>query len=485
MPSPTNTTPCNDVVEAFSFAEAEQLASRQGLVRHQLELDLMTYMNRFFAIIKGTTATYVEKTVRERTPSPVSFVASPLAPVPVIEYVYRTGKGFRDAMQNKTVVFHTVQTIRTRTAIRTVTEEETINLCDLWNRSKYRCEYDRIAFTEHADQGSFNIYHGLSISRSDLTAHSREQAMPWVQHIYDIWCRGDETLFDYVIRRFAMLVQRPFTKSKVAMVMSSRQGAGKGVVLAPIQEIFGKYFKALKPENVFGAFNDSVSDCLVLFLDECTIGGSKRSAAQLKTLITEKEHYINAKHLPGVMVENHINLFIATNERWSVHVEGCDRRYIVIQLDNRYAGKSTKRTHDYFSRVRSVPYQAVYLFLMGVDISGFVPTIYPTTEATRTQKLYGMDSVTAWVHQSLAEEVQWTTLPTITRQQLYVEYDAFVKNCSGQYTRRESSASFFSLIGELCGAERVEGSRTDIALPGQDRMKERLREYLDDEGFPI
>ena len=318
-----------------------------------------------------------------------------------------------------------------------------------------------------------------------MRQYNAEEAEPWVDHLYNIWCKRDNEVFDYVLKRFALLVQRPFFKSKVAIVLTSRQGAGKGVIMAPIQEIFGKYFKVLKPEMVFGAFNDSISDCLVLFLDECTFAGNRKIAAQLKTLITEDTHHINAKYLPSITLDNHLNVFMATNESWSAAVEESDRRQFVLELDNKYAGKSTPETHRYFRKIRDVPYQAVYKFLMNVDIKGFIPYIYPTTEATREQKLYSMDSVTAWVHQSLEEGTQWTLVGSSNKQDLYEDYKLHFKNNSGSYGNLKPFSQFITQVRKIVGVSTDKDNKNNVTIPELEEMKNRLRNYMNDMGFPV
>jgi len=478
-----NDTPCNSKLEQFVFEVVEKIAVQTGQ-KDEMEKQIVSYMNKFFAIIKGTTATYVEKVIRLRQPV-ASLELAKQPPIPTIEYIYRTRHGFREAMANKTVTLKTQQTIHYKNRTQSIMQEENINLYDLWTKSKYRCEYDRIVFSEHDDPRAFNTFHGLTTQDEDLSGYTQKDAQPWIDHIFNIWCQKDETLFDYVIKRLALLVQRPFYKAKVAMVLSGKQGAGKGSGLAPIQAIFGKYFKALKPQHVFGNFNDSLADCLVLFLDECGLGNTKKSSAQLKTLITEPEHHINPKHLAGMIVDNCINLFLASNERQCAFVEESDRRYLVLELDNKYAGKSTRESHAYFTIVSKVPHQAVYKYLSEFDLTDFVPTIYPMTEATRTQKLYSMDTVTAWVHESLQEGADWTKAAIMTRKELYELYDAHVKLHGHQRARREASGQVFKQLEEVCGAERVPSSRVSIALPGADKMKEQLRQYLNDAEFPI
>ena len=266
---------------------------------------------------------------------------------------------------------------------------------------------------------------------------------------------------------------------------NSEQACGPNLVSTPSYAPCASCGAAPAVPRWFGAFNDSISDCLVLYLDECTFGGDRKVAAQLKTLITEEHNHVNAKYLPSVCIENHMTVFVSTNEAWAVSVEESDRRQLVLELDNRYAGKSTPSTHAYFRRIREVPYQAIYKLLMAVDLAGFVPTVYPTTQATRTQKVYTMNSIVAWIHQSLGEAVRWTQLATVSKQDLYEDYKAHVKANGGHYGRAKPFSHFMLELGKVCGIVGVEGSRYELSIPPSEDMKTRLRSYMNDEGFPV
>jgi hypothetical protein len=470
----TMASPCNSTAEAFSFAKVEELLDGldENNNRDVVDKTLVEYMNHFFAIVKGTSATYIEKTLRKRFDSPAE-----------IEYVFRCGRGFKDSLANKTIVIRTKTRSVLRNRVRDIVEEETVNLYDLWSKSRYRSEFDRLIFSKGHEATSFNLYHGLSVEQQNIDDYDGSQALPWIEHIKHIWCRDDEALFEYVMLYFAHLIQKPFVKTRVALVLKSRQGAGKGVILTKIREIFGRYFKTLKPKEFLGEFNGVLSDCLVLFLDECVFSGDKRTASELKCLITEDTHQINNKYLPSTTLENHINVIMATNYAWCAPIEESDRRYFAIELDDKYAGRSTKESTAYFKDIIDVPYQAVYLFLMSLDISGFIPNHYPVTNLMRTQKIYTMESVTSWVYHSLSEGASWTAFSTILKTELYSSYSMYAKEMGGHYAKIESFPKFISTAKSIIGYTDL--SRTDVELPDIDVMKKNLRTYLDDPDFPI
>lgn len=461
--SPTNTGD-----EVFSFERVKEIVDEIDGSKEEVIAGVVEYMNGFFAVIKGTTSTYIEKLVNEDGR---------------VEYIHRTRAGFKDAMVNKVITLYTTKSTYVRGKKKEVTEEETVDLFDLWTKSPDRREYDRIVFRQEAGPTSFNIYEGLQVERDDLDEFDADDAKPWVEHIRKIWAREDAEVFEYIINYLAHLVQFPFKKTKVAFVLRSRQGAGKGIVLSKIGEIFGRHFKVLKPKEILGDFNEAVMDALVLFLDESVPSWDKKVAAELKLLITEDKQQVNRKHLPAITIENHMNVFIATNYKWCAPIEESDRRYFVIELDNKYAGKMTKKSKEYFDAIVRVPYQAVYKYLMERDLTDFDPRIYPVTSYIREQKIYTMDSVVGWIYHSLAEGEDWVHLQTATKKELHEWYKAYTKEKGGHWARCEPYSQFLDTVRSVLGLQDFDRLRFSIGTP--EKMATSLRKYLDDPHFPV
>lgn len=401
-----------------------------------------------------------------------------------IEYIFRTERGFKAAMANKRIIIKSSKKETTRNRTRVVEEEEVVSLYDLWTKSKYRKEFDRMSFNAHNDPRSFNLYHGLAVDNEDLSKYKKEDADPWIQHIRDIWCKGDENSFVWIIKMLARLVQYPFSKSGVAIVLKGRQGCGKGIILEKLRHIFGSYFKSLRPNEFLGDFNGVLADTLILFLDESVWSGDRRTASSLKTLITDSKMQINQKNLPAFTIENNLNFFIATNYQQAAPVEEGDRRYFCLNCDKKYAGKATPENVAYFKKIANVPYQCVYKFLMSIDIDDFEPTIYPVTGAIREQKIYGMDTVTGWVYHSITEEKVWVRLNTIMGRVLYDEYVNYVKHLGGHYGRPLRYENWQDKLQDCAGVVRDEKNKTMLVIPELDEMKSYMRDLMDDDEFP-
>jgi hypothetical protein len=64
-------------------------------------------------------------------------------------------------------------------------------------------------------------------AESDETPPEAER---FLEHVFDIICRGDPALYEYVMKWCASVYQYPEHKISVALFLSGGQGCGKGAV---------------------------------------------------------------------------------------------------------------------------------------------------------------------------------------------------------------------------------------------------------------
>ncbi len=55
---------------------------------------------------------------------------------------------------------------------------------------------------------------------------------PFLDHLRLVWCRYEPRKYEYVLKFFAHMIQRPVKQIPVAIAAVSQQGAGKTCVLA-------------------------------------------------------------------------------------------------------------------------------------------------------------------------------------------------------------------------------------------------------------
>ena len=99
----------------------------------------------------------------------------------------------------------------------------------------------------------------------------------------------------------------------------------------------------------------------------------------LKSIITEKEAVINQKNMPERSIENVVNLIMVSNNFNSVKIEAGDRRYVVMEVSDKYKGN-----FEYFdSLIKSFDdefYNNLFTFFMKRDLSKFNLRKLPKTE---------------------------------------------------------------------------------------------------------
>ena len=301
--------------------------------------------------------------------------------------------------------------------------EERAALPLLWCKHDKGRHYQGSCFGDNPGGRALNLWHGLQTIPNDTNS---EDALPFFDHLRYIVCRGDDVLFNYLVRLFAHYVQKPLTKTDVCLVLKGRQGSGKSYITDGIfRLIFGEYYQNLKIEE-FEHFNGCLATCLMLFLDETVPAWNKKLASKMKTIITAPTHSIEEKYMPRQTFVNRINVIMATNYDWCAPVEHDDRRYLVLELSDEKCGFQEHK--KYWETLWAVPPAAVHKALLEIDISTFSPRDIPITRATREQKIMSFESPVKWWYEMLRDEVDDIfAYPYLAKTDFYNQYVAWME----------------------------------------------------------
>jgi hypothetical protein len=237
----------------------------------------------------------------------------------------------------------------------------------------------------------FNLYIGTTFTpapgRCDLI----------LNHIQQVWCRGNEVAYDYVIQWLARMVQYPQERGETVIVLRSGQGAGKNIIADIFQEYFGVHTCMLTNTEHLAGFNDHLSYAVFVFLNEAIWGGNKKLEGTIKSIITDKSLRTEKKFYSQVETRNCTHIMVATNEDWSVPVGHDDRRFFMLDLDNSKIGDAT-----YFGaladQVNHGGDRAFVHHLMHVDLSAFDVRKMPNLESQvkLDHKIRSADRITQW-----------------------------------------------------------------------------------------
>ena len=246
---------------------------------------------------------------------------------------------------------------------------------------------------------------------------SKEGCSLYLDHIDQVICgnyqgRKREALFNYLIFWMSKCITtHGKDRVKVAPVLQGRQGTGKGTMVSLFGEIFGRHFLHIQNSSrLTDNFNIHMMDKLLVYVNEAVLGGNRSVMNMLKGLLTEDEIQLEAKYMNSFTGRNHLKFIYSSNEDWVVPVEWDDRRYLVLDISDRFSNNPDARS--YFTKLRKQWYEGdgkehLYKFLTSDQIIKQANEIdyeydRPKTTATVDQLLQ-TDPVISWMDQILLD----------------------------------------------------------------------------------
>ncbi len=295
--------------------------------------------------------------------------------------------------------------------------------------SDYRSKitYDFVDFipyfrSENPYPDIFNMFTGYRYTFREDFGPDETKFDLITRHIRDIWCDGNQELYDYIINWFAHIIQKPAEKMGIAVLLrSSSQGAGKNIICEFIgKKVIGEQYTTVVNdlERIIGRFNSNLENKLLTIADEIqNYGGGFKSNDKLKSLITQTEIQIENKGVDVRTVKDYNNYMFLTNNDWALKIESSDRRYFVLDVNNKMANNS-----QYFSELgRQMESDdcSLHLFhyLAARDISKWNYRLIPSTKLKQEMKLNSVSAPLQYIiHLAQMEESpfwdsdgNWTT----------------------------------------------------------------------------
>ena len=270
----------------------------------------------------------------------------------------------------------------------------------LWMKSSERRQYSGLIFDPRTIGHTkyFNMFRGFGVE---------PKPGKWnilYDHIYEVVANGDGELGSYLIAWFARIVQDPAgERPGVAPTLRGGQGCGKGALLSQFGKIIGPHFLHLsEADQLTGRFSYHLKDVLFVYADEAFFAGDRRNLGKLKAMITEETIMIEPKCVNMFPLRNHINLALASNEKWMVPAEIDERRFCVIDVSEKRKGDS-EYFKKLFEQMNNGGREAMLYDLLRADYSAIDLRQFPCTEGLLEQKIRSMGTVESFWHEILAQ----------------------------------------------------------------------------------
>src|SRR5262245_50799866 len=167
--------------------------------------------------------------------------------------------------------------------------------------------------------------------------------------------------------------------------------------------------------------------CMKLF------GLVKKAKGVLNALITEPRLQLEAKFRDPIMVDNHLHVIVASNNDWCVPAGMGDRRWLVLDVTDTFAGTGHR---DYWDALHAETEtggaEAMFHDLLELDLSTFNVRAVPHTAAKARQQALSLRGTDAWLYDALQEgaiggECWQINGLTVTKDDAYDDYVEFSK----------------------------------------------------------
>lgn len=236
--------------------------------------------------------------------------------------------------------------------------------------------------------GHLNLWRGLSIS----PAKGKYDLIK--EFLLIVVCNGDETLCIYLVKWIAHMIQKPWEKPGVSILLLGGQGTGKGTFAGKIiGGIHKHHFLHLQTDDaITGSFNSSLESSYLIFADEAFFSGDKKAANKLKAIETESQLHINPKYQPSRQITSYHRIISASNNDHAADVEYDDRRKLVIRFSEAHKG-DFKYWAALDNEIKNGGLEAFVYALLKIDLADFEVRKKPQTTELLNQKIASLDPV--------------------------------------------------------------------------------------------
>lgn len=243
-------------------------------------------------------------------------------------------------------------------------------LCDPNKRMYETMDFDP---SRTCGKNVYNTFRPFRAEKLQPVDDDREQELvkPITNHIDVLTGEHDVTIF--IIKWMASIVQRPWFRTMVAILLHGKQGAGKNTVF----DFFNMYVigehlckqTADPHSDLFEKHSNGHLYKLFIQIDEVKGKDMIGNNDKLKNLITATKIRYEHKGTMTIDVPNLANLIFTTNNENPIPISFDDRRFVAIQCTD-----TLVNNHEYFTELhaylkRDDVARAFYQYLMKVDIS--------------------------------------------------------------------------------------------------------------------
>ena len=260
---------------------------------------------------------------------------------------------------------------------------------DMWCSDPMKETKDRIVFHpthENKSDNEYNIFNGFLGSKynESIDDKVREKVEKRFMELIKVNSAFDDTVYQYQLKWFAQLIQRPDIIPGVALIWQNvKQGTGKDMTVDFIgKSVIGEsYYKNIRnvETELFDPHSTAREGTLLMKFEEADGAQNRKFESVLKSEITSTSATINPKGLKKYDMEVFPHIVMTTQKAVPVKIEEFDRRYCIVATSDKYHGNSEfwMETLSLFGLPEAG--RIVYDLLMGINLKDFNVRNFPKT----------------------------------------------------------------------------------------------------------
>lgn len=269
-----------------------------------------------------------------------------------------------------------------------------------WLAHEDRLVYDTMKFLPsiRPSESCFNSFTGFSSQKC-----SDAQCVAFLDMLRIEICNNDAVLFEYLEKFLAHLVQRPYEKPNVAIVLDGIDDQVKRLFFEFIEKMIGGRYVTHRSDlnSMLDRFNTELETSLVLSISEAALIGSAAEESRLSTLIAGNSLSIREPYRTPRTCKSYFRVFIEASGGWSPQASKTRYRYIHFPANERALDPGIKEA--IVSELEHNGAAALLHHVSNVSIEGFDPGEVPATELQAKRKIDGLRNLDRFWYGVLTE----------------------------------------------------------------------------------
>lgn len=198
---------------------------------------------------------------------------------------------------------------------------------DVWMTDPNQKTFNKIVFDPSMKSiNNYNYFTGFKYSEGEQ-APTDNKFLNLLKRVCN-----DSKIYDYFVDWIAHIIQRPYKKTNIAVVMySDVKGVGKNCIVDGISKLLKGYSAHVETiDDITKNFNSHLVNKLFIYGDEIK-ASSKCISDKLKQVITRPTQNMEKKGKDAFEIEDFTNWLFTTNNRDAFKVEQGDRRLFFVE----------------------------------------------------------------------------------------------------------------------------------------------------------